>query len=163
MHQVIGSLYRATDTVITKVGALLDYQFYVHKLGQDNRENYYNFSYNGPQASEAERRQFTVPSKAFTITDTSLSVVSARRQPVFPNTRLLAHRVHVTYTVDMRAAYYNLLGRRYAQRHPGWPERSPDPERLRLQMGRLDQRSRRQPVGHVGSSARAGYRPQDVG
>ncbi len=110
LHQVIGSLYRATDTVITKVGSLLDYQFYTHKFGQDNRENYYNFTYNGPQASEAERRQFTVPSKAFTINDTSLSVVSARRQPVFPNTRLLAHRVHVTYTVDMRAAYYNLLG-----------------------------------------------------
>ena len=111
MHQVIGFLYRGVDTVITKVGALVDYQYYTHKFGQDNRENYYNFTYNGPQASEAERRQFNVPSKAFTINDTSNSVVSARRQPVFPSTRVLARKmVHVTYTVDMRAAYYNLKG-----------------------------------------------------
>ena len=110
LHQVIGFSYRGTDTVITKVGALLDYQFYTHKYGQDNRENYYNFSYNGPQVSEAERRQFLVPSKSFSIFDTSNSVVSARRQPVFPNARVLARNVHVTYTVDMRAAYYNLKG-----------------------------------------------------
>jgi len=110
LHQVIGSLYSRKDTIITKVGALLDYQYYVHKFGQDNRENYYNFNYTGPQVSEAERRQFMVPSKSFTITDTSNSIVSPRRQPVFPNTRLLARRVHVTYTVDLRAAYYNLKG-----------------------------------------------------
>jgi hypothetical protein len=110
LHQVIGFSYRGVDTVITKVGALLDYQFYTHKFGQDNRENYYNFTFAGAQASEAERRQFTVPSKAFTIYDTSNSVVSARRQPVFPNTRVLARKVHVLYTVDMRSAYYTLKG-----------------------------------------------------
>jgi hypothetical protein len=110
LHQVIGSSYTGKDTIITKVGALLDYQYYTHKFGQDNRENYYNFTFNGANASEAERRQFTVPSKSFTITDTSNSVVSQRRQPLFPNTRVLARRVHVTYTVDLRAAYYNLKG-----------------------------------------------------
>ena len=110
LHQVIGFTYRGVDTVVTKIGALLDYQYYTHKFGQDNRENYYNFTYTGPQASEAERRQFTVPSKTFSIFDTSNSVVSARRQPVFPNARVLARKVHVTYTVDMRAAYYNLKG-----------------------------------------------------
>jgi len=110
LHQVIGFQYRGVDTVITKVGSLLDYQFYTHKFGQDNRENYYNFTYNGPQASEAERRQFVVPSKAFTIYDTSNSIVSPRRQPVFPNVRVLARHVRVTYTVDLRAAYYNLKG-----------------------------------------------------
>jgi hypothetical protein len=110
LRQVIGFQYRGVDTVITKVGSILDYQFYTHKYGQDNRENYYNFTYNGPQASEAERRQFVVPSKAFTIYDTSNSVVSPRRQPVFPNLRVLARKVRVTYTVDLRAAYYNLKG-----------------------------------------------------
>lgn len=110
LHSVIGALYTGKDTVVTKIGSLLDYQYYTHKFGQDNRENYYNFTYNGPQASEAERRQFTVSSKSFTITDTSNSVVSPRRQPLFPNTRLLARRVHVTYTVDLRPAYYTLRG-----------------------------------------------------
>lgn len=110
LHQVIGSSYTGKDTVITKVGSLLDYQFYTHKFGQDNRENYYNFTYNGPTASEAERRQFTVPSKSFTITDTSNSIVSARRQPLFPNTRVLARHVRVTYTCDLRPAYYTLRG-----------------------------------------------------
>jgi len=110
LRQVIGFQYRGVDTVITKVGSLLDYQFYTHKYGQDNRENYYNFTYSGSQASEAERRQIVVPSKAFTIYDTSNSVVSARRQPVFPNLRVLARKVRVTYTVDLRAAYYNLKG-----------------------------------------------------
>ena len=110
LHLLIGLTYRGVDTGINKVGALLDYQFYTHKFGQDNRENYYNFTFAGAQASEAERRQFTVPSKAFTIYDTSNSVVSARRQPVFPNTRVLARKVHVLYTVDMRSAYYNLKG-----------------------------------------------------
>ncbi len=110
LRQVIGFQYRGVDTVITKVGSILDYQFYTHKYGQDNRENYYNFTYNGSQASEAERRQVVVPSKAFTIYDTSNSVVSPRRQPVFPNLRVLARKVRVTYTVDLRAAYYNLKG-----------------------------------------------------
>jgi hypothetical protein len=107
--QVIGSKYQVIDTIVTKVGALLDYQYYTVKLGQTNRENYYNFTFTGPTASEAERRQFLVPSKAFTITDYDTSVISGRREPVFPSVRVLARKVRVTYTVDLRPALYQVV------------------------------------------------------
>ena len=109
LAQVIGSRYQVIDTIITKVGALLDYQYYTVKFGQSNRENYYNFSFTGPTASEAERRQFLVPSKVFTITDYDTSVISARREPVFPSVRVLARKVRVTYTVDLRPALYQVV------------------------------------------------------
>ncbi|HXX64363.1 MAG TPA: T9SS type A sorting domain-containing protein, partial [Bacteroidota bacterium] len=109
LTQVIGSIYSATDTVVTKVGAILDYQYYAVKFGVTNRENYYNYTYNGGTASEAERRQINVGSKSFIIVDTSNSIVSARRQPLFPSTRKLARNVKVTFTVDLRPAYYNVL------------------------------------------------------
>ncbi|HTY58293.1 MAG TPA: T9SS type A sorting domain-containing protein, partial [Bacteroidota bacterium] len=107
--QVIGSKYQVIDTIVTKVGAILDYQYYTVKFGQTNRENYYNFTYSGPTQSEAERRQFTVPSKNFIITDYDTSVISARREPVFPSVRVLARKVRVTYTVDLRPALYQVV------------------------------------------------------
>ncbi len=109
LQQVIGSIYQVKDTIITKVGALLDYQYYINKLGQSTRENYYNFAYAGLTASEAERRQFLMPSKTVTVFDTSNSITSARRQPEFASTRLLARRVRVKYEVDLRPAYYQVF------------------------------------------------------
>jgi hypothetical protein len=116
LQQIAGSQYQYKDTIVTKIGANLDYQYYLQKLGVSTRESYYNFDYAGLVASEAERRQFTVPSGpmvgnyvTFTIYDTAATVTSPRRQPQFANQRPLAHQIRVTYTVDVRPAYYTVL------------------------------------------------------
>jgi hypothetical protein len=109
LQPVIGSVYQIKDTIITKVGSPLDYQYYLNKLGQSTRENYYNFAYTGPTPNEAEKRQFVVPSKTFTVLDTAKSITSSRRQPEFPNSRRLARKVSVKYEVDLRPAYYQVF------------------------------------------------------
>ena len=110
MQRVTGTLYTATDTVVTSRGKVLDYQYYAVKNGTEVRENYYNFTYNGPVASEAERRPFTVPASGpIAIFDTAASITQLRRQPVFPNARPLARNVKVTFTCDLRPAYYQVL------------------------------------------------------
>lgn len=105
----VGSFYSIKDTVITKIGALLDYQYYAVKNTNATRENYYNFNYAGAIASEAERRQVLVTSKTLVVNDTANSITSARRQPEFPSNRKLARKVKVTYDVDLRPAYYQVL------------------------------------------------------
>ena len=105
----VGSYYSYKDTIVTKVGALLDYQYYGIKNTVATRENYYNFNYAGAISNEAERRQVLVSSKAFSVNDTANSITSARRQPEFPNGRKLARKVRVIYTVDLRPAYYQVL------------------------------------------------------
>ncbi len=107
-RQGFTSFYQATDTVVTAIGQALDYQYYVIKNGQEVRENYYNFFYNGEVQAEAERRQLTVPGSAFTIQDTAASITQARRQPVFPNSRTLVRNVSVRWEVDIRPAIYQV-------------------------------------------------------
>jgi hypothetical protein len=108
MQNLISSLYQVKDTVVTKIGANLDYQYYVVKNSTEIRESYYNYTFTGDVAAEAERRQFLVPSNTFSVLDTAQSITSARRQPVFPNTRALNRNVLVTYTVDVRPAIYQV-------------------------------------------------------
>lgn len=104
----VGSFYSLKDTVVSKISALLDYQYYVVKNGQAIRETYYNFTYTGPTPSEAERRAVTVGGKTFVVNDTANSVTSARRQPEFASTRTLAHKVRVKYEVDIRPVFYQI-------------------------------------------------------
>jgi hypothetical protein len=109
LRQGLTNLYQYTDTIVTKVGALLDYQYYVFKNGQSIRENYYNFQYGGtPGANEQERRQILVPSKSFTVLDTVSKLSDARRQPDFANQTKLNKGVAVKWMVDMRPAYYQV-------------------------------------------------------
>ena len=110
LRQGITTFYQGTDTVVTRVGNTLDYQFYLLKNNAGIRENYYNFDFAGTQGSaEAERRQVVVSSTAFTIQDTSSNVTVSRRQPEFPNQSLLTKNVRVNWTVDLRPAYYQVL------------------------------------------------------
>ncbi len=113
MQHAISSLYAATDTIVTTVGSYFDYQYYTLQNGTQVRENYYNFTYNGQNVSEAEDREFTVPSKLFEIDDTSSSITQARREPDFPNSRTLKRNVLVTWEVDMRPAIFE-VGAGYA-------------------------------------------------
>jgi len=106
---VVGSLYQYKDTIVTKVGSVLDYQYYLSKKGTSTRENYFNFQYTGIISAEQERRQILVPSKTFTINDTLTSVSAARRQPTFENQTKLAKNVAVKWVVNLRPAYYQIL------------------------------------------------------
>ena len=109
-RQGITQIYKYTDTVVTSVGHNLDYEYDIVKKGVAVRENYYNFQFAGdPTNSEAEKRQFMVPSKTFPILETITTVSSAaRRQPEFPNQDTLLQGVKVTWVVDMRPAYYQV-------------------------------------------------------
>jgi photosystem II stability/assembly factor-like uncharacterized protein len=113
MSRVSGTIFQVIDTIITAKNKLLDYQYYIVRNGAEIRENYYNFYYTGPLASEAEKRQVMVDSLAskvngMTVRDTSLSITQARRQPQFPNGKTLARNVNVKWEVDLRPAYYQV-------------------------------------------------------
>ena len=113
LARVSGTIFQAVDTIVTAKKKLLDYQYYVVKNGVEVRENYYNFFFTGSVLSEAERRQILIDSTASvasgqTVRDTATSVALARRQPDFPNGRLLARNVNVKWTCDLRPAYYQV-------------------------------------------------------
>jgi len=102
------NIYTGGATMITSLNKNMDYQYYLHKNGQDIREVFYNFQYTGDINSENERRQYSPASKTVTVYDTVSGLTSGRRQPYWQNTRALAHKMTVTWTVDMRPAYYQV-------------------------------------------------------
>lgn len=108
LRQGLSSIYAVSDTIVTDIDNVLDYQYYVIKFGQEVRENYYNFFYTGEISAEAERRQVIVPDTVFTVQDTATSITQARRVPVFPNARTLARNVQVRWEVDIRPAIYQV-------------------------------------------------------
>jgi hypothetical protein len=107
-RQGLTNRYSGTTKLVSALNKYLDYQFYLHKGGNDIREYYFNFGYTGLVTAEQERRQVLVTSKTFTIKDTVVSVTDARRQPYFGNQQNLNKTVLVTWTVDMRPAYYQV-------------------------------------------------------
>jgi hypothetical protein len=102
---LIGSVYSVTDTIITSLTKILNYQYYLVKNNIRVREYYFNFDYKGTNTSEQERRQYVVPSKQFTIKDDTLSVDAPRRQPLFPSQIPLKQAVSVRWILDLRPAY----------------------------------------------------------
>ena len=113
MLRVSGTIFQATDTIVTAKKKLLDYQYYTLRDAVEVRETYYNYYYTGAVAAEAERRQVLVDSTASltttqTVRDTATSITQARRQPVFPNGRKLARKVNVKWECDLRPAYYQV-------------------------------------------------------
>ena len=91
----------------------LYYQYYRVKNGVQYRETYFNFSYNGDDQPLAERR-FTALSGATNggtadVNDNASSTVDDRRQPTFRNTDPIGQAMTVTYTVDVRPAYYQIM------------------------------------------------------
>ncbi|MBW7888533.1 MAG: VCBS repeat-containing protein, partial [Bacteroidetes bacterium] len=115
----VGVLGQKYETVARKIGGVgaspatpVWYQYYLEKPGNEIREIFYDFGYTGADPAGAERRKFEVPSNNATITvyDTSKSIVSLHRQPIFQNTGKLSKNVQVTFTCDLRPAYYHLKG-----------------------------------------------------
>jgi len=101
-------VYLGSLTTLTSLSKSFDYQYYVVKNGVSVRENYYNFSYAGDVSAERERRQIFPSGRNVTVADTITSTVNDRRQPFFPSQKKLTQSVLVTWTVDMRPAYYQI-------------------------------------------------------
>ena len=91
----------------------LYYQYYRVKNGVQYRETYFNFAYTGDEQPLAERRYipFTGATDGGTadVNDNVSSTVDERRQPTFRNTDPIGQAMTVTYTVDVRPAYYQIL------------------------------------------------------
>jgi hypothetical protein len=86
----------------------LYYQYYKVAEGAEYREVYFNFEYDGNNNSEAERRNVVVAADGQIIDDIVDSNVDPHRQPVFQNTGVLSQDVEVTYTLDLRPAYWHV-------------------------------------------------------
>jgi hypothetical protein len=108
VKQGFTNIYAVKDTVVSGVGKVLSYQYYLQKAGQQYREVYFDFSFTPSSDPLAERRHITVPSKNFTVLDTASSVTDSRRKPLFRNTTKLGRVVTVTFTCDLRPAFYTV-------------------------------------------------------
>ncbi|HAL57014.1 MAG TPA: hypothetical protein DCP63_11220 [Bacteroidetes bacterium] len=104
----VTSLYEATDTVIAQLTKQLNYQYYVVKNNNDVREIFYDFTYSGTDVSQAERRKVNLTTKSMTVLDTTSVNTDGRRSPRFRNTTRLSRAVAVTYSVDLRPAFYQV-------------------------------------------------------
>ncbi len=89
------------------------YQYYRIKDGTEYREIYFNFDYTGDDVTLNEKRLHdlsgAVSGSEFSIVDDVDSNVEPRRMPVFRNTDPIGEELTVTYTVDVRPAYYQVL------------------------------------------------------
>jgi hypothetical protein len=73
------------------------------------REIFYDFDYTGAD-NKAERRKLLVPASgsSVTIADTSVFADKMNRRPTFQSKAKLLRNVNVTFTCDLRPAYYHL-------------------------------------------------------
>ncbi|MFH1851071.1 MAG: lamin tail domain-containing protein [Candidatus Neomarinimicrobiota bacterium] len=110
----IGALYGKTIANVGFDAELgLYYQYYRIKNGVEYRETYFNFAYTGEPGPAAEKRfhllSGAVNGGAYTILDNVDSKTQERRMPLFRNAEKLAATLTVTYSVDLRPAYYQVL------------------------------------------------------
>ena len=105
--------YVTVDSVMFDQDAGLYYQYYKLKNGIEYREVYFNFDYSGDDIALAERRyvDFTEVGNGdiFQVSDDVESNVDPNRQPVFMDTEPIGTQLTVTYTLDLRPAYYQVL------------------------------------------------------
>ena len=102
-------IWSATDTVVTTIGGHLNYQYYAIVAGEEYREIYYNFYYEGETPGEAECRVYDpIEGSSIVIEDKEDSEDDIHRMPMFRNTLAIAQDVLVTYTCDVRSAIWTL-------------------------------------------------------
>ncbi len=108
-----GFTYQATidSLIIGGLGEGVYYQYYKIPgvATGEVRETYFNFDYDGGNASEAERRLVTIDADAQMIVDNIDSQTDSRRMPVFRNTNTVSQNVDVTFTLDLRPAYHHVV------------------------------------------------------
>lgn len=101
------------DSLPVNLDAGLFYQYYRVKNGAEYREIYFEFGYNGNDVSLAERRFHGLEGASdlmtYSITDNVDSNVDPQRMPVFRNTDELGSELTVTYSVDVRPAFYQIV------------------------------------------------------
>ncbi len=107
---LFGNVYSVTiPDVVLSFGENLYYQYYkLDDEGAEYREVYFNFDYEGDTPSEAERREVLIEGVDAMVMDDVISTVDARRQPLFRNTNSVGGHVTVSYTLDMRPAYWHV-------------------------------------------------------
>ncbi len=93
------------DSVPLVLGDYLYYQYYLIKNGEEQREVYYNFNYDGSTVGGAERRRVIIESADAEVADVVDNDASERRMPFFRNNNLLARDVTVHVECDLRPAY----------------------------------------------------------
>ncbi|MCX6121009.1 MAG: T9SS type A sorting domain-containing protein [Ignavibacteriales bacterium] len=101
------SKYTGTYNVTTKLGTALYYQYYRTPKSGEVRENYYNFSHPGAQAT-AEKRQIITAGTSMAVYDTIYSTTEEHRMPRFRSMKTMKQNVLVTFTCDVRPAIYQL-------------------------------------------------------
>ena len=109
-----GSMYVDTAKVFgvqIDTAAKFYYQYYLTKNGAEYREVFYDYFYAGTDNSLAEKRKMKITGKNMTLTvfDTSKNITSINRQPIWQSTVKLLRNVNVTFTCDLRPAYYHLF------------------------------------------------------
>ncbi len=109
VRQGLSTVYAATDTIVATSGDPIDYQYYLIKKGNEYREIYYNFYYEGNVTGEAERRVYEPLADGVTIEDIVDSKADIHRMPIFRNLSILDKDVLVTFECDVRPAYYQVL------------------------------------------------------
>lgn len=107
---IFGNIYSVTiPDVVLSFGENLYYQYYkLDDEGAEFRETYFNFDYAGSTPSEAERREVVISGVDAVVMDDVISNVDGRRQPLFRNTNPVGGHVTVSYTLDMRPAYWHV-------------------------------------------------------
>ncbi|MFZ0389596.1 MAG: choice-of-anchor X domain-containing protein, partial [Calditrichia bacterium] len=98
------------DAKNVALGADLQYQYYTLQNGTDYREIFFDFD--DPVTGSQEKRKVYIPDPApaqIVARDTVASETDLHRMPRFRNTRLLSQDVLVTYSVDLRPPYYQVL------------------------------------------------------
>ncbi len=108
---VTGAIYETATRLIKGVASTktLNYQYYSIYNGTEIREIFYDYDYPG-QDNKAERRKLIVPASGSTVTiaDTSVFVTTMNRRPTFQSKAKLVRNVNVTFTCDLRPAYFHL-------------------------------------------------------
>ena len=102
------------STTIAKLPVIYDkqlfYQYYLYKRGQEQREVFFNFDYEGNDVSMNERRFIVVSGTTTLVNDTEDSKVSGRRMPIFRNNDIIAQTsLTLTLECDIRPAIYQVL------------------------------------------------------
>jgi LysM repeat protein len=108
IKQGFTNIYSVTDTVVTKMGLDLQYNYYIQKDGIQYREVFYDFT--DPEGgSSAEKRKVNVDAMTLTVEDNSDDPISVHRKPTFRNLTNLNGPQDVVFSVDLRPAYYQVM------------------------------------------------------
>jgi hypothetical protein len=101
---------KTVEATNVEFGSALQYQYYVVLNGNEEREVYFDF--NDPVIGSQEKRKIALPLSPPSVVvtrDTIAGDIDPHRMPRFRDTSPIGRDVTVTWTVDMRPPYYQVL------------------------------------------------------